>query len=114
MGKPEGIIEDYLGKIAKEHGFLYYKFTSPAHSGVPDRILIGHGQTIFIELKRPKGKPRKLQDRVFENMRKHGATVYVVDTKQQAKDLITKLTPKSWRPKKHIIKSSKYKIYSIN
>ena len=60
MGKPEGLIEDYLGKIAHEHGFLYYKFTSPAHSGVPDRILIGHGKTVFVELKRPGGGASRL------------------------------------------------------
>lgn len=114
MGKPEGLIEDYLGKIAHEHGFLYYKFTSPAHSGVPDRILIGHGKTVFVELKRPGGDPRILQKRVFADMRKHGAIVYVVDSKKQAKELITKLTPLSWRPKRTNVKSSKFKIYSIN
>lgn len=114
MGKPEGLIEDYLGKIAHRHGFLYYKFTSPAHSGVPDRILIGHGKTIFVELKRPGGDPRILQKRVFADMRKHGAMVYVVDSKKQAKELITKLTPSAWRPKKTNVKSNKFKIYSIN
>lgn len=114
MGKPEGIIEDYLGRIARTHGFLYYKFTSPAHSGVPDRILIGHGKTIFIELKRPGSQPRKLQERVFNKMRQHGAIVYVVDTKEQALKTIESLTPAGWQPKKHTIKSSKFKIYSIN
>ena len=56
MGKPEGIIESYLSKTAKEHGFLSMKFTSPNLNGVPDRIIIGNGYTVFVEVKKPDGK----------------------------------------------------------
>lgn len=82
MGKPEGAVESYFVKQAKKHGFLYFKFTSPSNNGVPDRIIIGHGLTIFVELKAPGEKPRKLQTVVIDDMRNHGANVFVIDTKQ--------------------------------
>ena len=49
MGKAEGYVEDYLIKQAKAHNHLCFKFISPGIDGVPDRILIGNGKTIFIE-----------------------------------------------------------------
>ena len=51
MGKPEGTIENYLIKKATENNCLCYKFVSPGKRGVPDRIVIGKGKTIFVELK---------------------------------------------------------------
>lgn len=91
MGKPEGKIENYLAKISKQNGFLYLKFTSPGHIAVPDRCIIGHGLTVFVELKRPGGSPRDDQKYRFSEMKKYGAKVYVVDTKEEADNLITKL-----------------------
>lgn len=81
MGKPENAVESYLRKRAQEHGFRVFKFTSPGIAGVPDRVLIGHSITIFVEAKRPNEIPRKLQHVTFEQMRAAGAHVYVVDTK---------------------------------
>ena len=79
----ESVIESYLRKQAKYNDFLCYKFVSPANDGVPDRVLIGHGRTIFVETKAPGKKPRKLQERVFQRMRDHGAYVFVMDTKDE-------------------------------
>lgn len=92
MGKPEGKIENYLIKQAKAHNFLCYKFTSPSSSGVPDRILIGNGKTIFIETKSSTGKTRELQDEVIQEMREHGACVFVANTKQKIDNIITYLS----------------------
>lgn len=92
MGKPEGEIEDYMRKQAKKYDFLYYKFVSPSHNGVPDRILIGHGKTVFVELKRPGETPRKLQQEVHKEMRKHGAIVYVIDNKPDVDTLLQELS----------------------
>lgn len=93
MGQ-ESIVETHLRKQAKEHGYLCYKFTSPGNNGVPDRILIGHGKVLFIETKAPKKVPRKLQERVHEKMRDHGANVLVIDTKEKVDDLFAKILSK--------------------
>jgi hypothetical protein len=87
----ENDIESYLGEKSKENDFLYYKFKSPANSGVPDRIMIGHGMTIFVELKKPGEKPRKLQERVISRMKEHGASVYVIDTKEKVDGLFDEI-----------------------
>lgn len=83
MGKPEGIIEDYLIKKAEEHHFLCFKFVSPGRRGVPDRILIGQGHTIFVELKSETGNLRKQQEYRIKEMQEHGAVVYVLNTKEK-------------------------------
>lgn len=84
----ENDIETYLYEQAKKHDILCYKFIAPSTRGVPDRILIGNGKTIFLELKRPGEKPRKLQFAIHKRMREHGATVFVADTKELVNDVI--------------------------
>lgn len=90
MGR-ESEIETFLRKQAKLHDYLCYKFTSPANDGVPDRILIGHGKTLFVETKAPGEKPRKLQERVIQRMKNHGATVFVIDTKEKVTQLFNEI-----------------------
>ena len=84
----ENDIEEYLIKTAKKKGFLCYKFKNSGQNGIPDRILIGYGKTFFIELKAPGEKPRKLQIKKINEMRNHGATVYVVDSKEQIDQIL--------------------------
>lgn len=88
MGKPEGIIENYLIKSSKKHGFLCMKFTSPNLNGVPDRIVIGNGYTIFVEVKKPDGRLDKLQIEIIKQMQKAGAYVVVVYTKDDIDKLL--------------------------
>ena len=82
MGKAENYVEKYLLSQAEKHGFLCYKFVSPGRKGVPDRILIGHGETVFVECKSDTGKTSKIQDLVIDKMRWHGARVCVMATRQ--------------------------------
>lgn len=81
----ENQVEEYFVKRVKREGGLALKFVSPSMSGVPDRlVMLPNGRLYFAELKRPKGKPRKLQlavHRIFENL---GFHVYVIDTKDKA------------------------------
>lgn len=89
MGKPEGTVETYMRKKAAELGFLFYKFVSPANSGVPDRVIVGHGQTFFVEVKKsPDEEPRRLQRRVINRLIDHGAYVYVIGSKEDADKLL--------------------------
>lgn len=91
MGKAENKIEQYLVKQAKKHKFFCCKFVSPATDGVPDRLLIGNGHTIFIETKSSTGKLRELQKETIALMRAQGATVYVASSKQQIDSIIAAL-----------------------
>lgn len=85
---PEGIIESYLETQSKNRNILCFKFVSPGNKGVPDRILIGNGKTVFVELKAPGEKPRPLQKYVINKMRKAGADVRVADTKEKVNAIL--------------------------
>lgn len=53
------------------------KFVSPGTSGVPDRlILIPGGTVVFVELKAPGKKERKLQTFIQNRLRKNGFLVF--------------------------------------
>lgn len=112
MGKPEGIIEDCLGKLCKKYDILYYKFNSDSSIGMPDRMLICKGHIIFVELKRPihykSQGPRASQQAVFKEMRDHGAVVLVIDTKPKCNKLIDSLV------KKYHLKIKESKIKNTN
>ena len=89
---PEGRIESYFVRQCKSHGLLCYKFTAPSNAGVPDRIVIGNGRTVFVELKAPGEKPRALQIAVHRQIRAHGGIVFVIDTKNGVDDFIRLMT----------------------
>lgn len=74
-------IEKKVGDYAKSKGWLVYKFTSPGHAFVPDRMFIAPvgGIVIFIEFKREGLKPTAGQTREHERLRAHGVKVFVVD-----------------------------------
>lgn len=61
-------IEKKLAKWAKDNCVLTYKFTSPAHRGVPDRVFIANGVTLFLEIKAEGKSPTALQLREIERI----------------------------------------------
>lgn len=99
MGKPEGQVEDYLIKKCEEYGFLCYKFTSPGRKGVPDRIVIGRGHTVFIELKAENGTPSKLQLLNAQRMIQAGADVRFCFSKSEIDEFFNEAL--TWRNRKN-------------
>ena len=95
----ESRVEAGLRKQVVKHGGLFLKFVSPSQAGVPDRIIITGGRVIFVELKKQGAKPRKLQDKVIERMRSHGADVRVVAGEAEADALVEEL----WPEKKEVL-----------
>ncbi len=56
-------IEKKLKARLERLGCMVLKFTSPGNAGVPDRLVLVPGGTVwFVELKRPGGKLRPLQE----------------------------------------------------
>ena len=73
----ENYYEQRLTRAVKMLGGLCWKFVSPGHSGVPDRIIIlPGGAVLFVELKAPGKKERLLQQVIQDRMRKLGVTVF--------------------------------------
>lgn len=88
----EKTIEQYLRRKVKEVGGVAYKFSSPAHRGVPDRVCVfKDGTLIFVELKAPGKKPTPQQHREHERLRSLGQRVEVIDSKDQVNALIEEL-----------------------
>ena len=88
MGQAEGIVETYLKKECEKQNFTCYKFTSPGTTGVPDRIVIGNGQTIFVETKSSTGRLEDKQIEEINRMRQNGAIVYVASSRKKIDTII--------------------------
>jgi hypothetical protein len=82
-------VEKYLATAVKEAGWLSFKWSSPAHRGVPDRIIIAtHGHVFFVEVKTDTGVLSRLQEMVCGNLLAMGCVVYVIRTKKAVDAMI--------------------------
>lgn len=64
------------------------KLPAVFESGIPDRLcLFPRGRMVFVELKAPGKKPRKLQEVMHSRLRALGFRVEVIDSKESALQL---------------------------
>ena len=87
----EKYIESRLVAAVKAAGGLTIKLT--AGGGGPDRLLLfppPMGKAVFVEVKRPGGKPRLLQQLRHEELRRLGFDVYVVDSIAGVEEIVKK------------------------
>lgn len=85
----ESRVENKLKDSVKAKGGKCLKFVSPGMRGVPDRIcLYPGGKIIFVETKAPDGKPEPLQLKRHEELRALGFDVRVVNTLEDAKEVV--------------------------
>ncbi|MFY9403398.1 MAG: VRR-NUC domain-containing protein [Defluviitoga tunisiensis] len=84
-------IEQKLKEQIESLGGKAFKFISPGNSGVPDRIILLNGQCYFVELKRPGGKLRPLQESVHQQFEQLGFHVYVISSIEEVKEFIEKI-----------------------
>ena len=80
--------EQQFKQLAHQLGYHCWKFTSPGVTAVPDRILIGHGHVLFIELKGKNGKPSVQQLYRLKQLNKHGAHTYLVQNINDANQIL--------------------------
>ncbi len=83
-------VEQYLVKQVKSLGGLSLKLTSLI--GIPDRLVLLPGsRLVFIELKRPGEKPRKVQILRMKQLRKLGFKTYVADSYESVNKLLSEV-----------------------
>ena len=83
-------IEAHLIKRVKALGGMAYKFTSPAHKGVSDRIVcLPNGQTWFVELKTEGGRLSPLQKVFAADMARMNQKYVCLWNKEQIDEFIT-------------------------
>jgi hypothetical protein len=76
----ESRVEGALVRALKRRGLVTLKLNLQGNRGWPDRLaLVPPGRAIFVELKRPGGKPRPLQEYVHAQIKKLGFEVVVID-----------------------------------
>jgi hypothetical protein len=89
----ESVIEKRLKKEIEKIGGKALKFISPGMSGVPDRIiLLPHGRIVFVELKAPGEKRRKLQEYRAKGLEKLGFRVECIDSIEGVNRFVKELT----------------------
>jgi hypothetical protein len=83
----ESTIEKHLVTKVKALGGMAYKFTSPAHRGVADRVVcLPDGQTWFVELKAPGGRLSELQKIFAEDMARMNQRYVCLWNKEQVEE----------------------------
>jgi hypothetical protein len=87
----ESTIERKVVAFCKRNGVYTRKFVSPAHKGVPDRIFICNGTTLFLEFKAPGKKPTPLQSREMTLIHGHGVPAVCVDSYDIAKFILKRM-----------------------
>lgn len=67
-------VEARLVKRVKDKGGVAYKFVSPAHRGVSDRVIVMPGGVVwFVELKQEGGRLSPLQKVFADDIKRLGA-----------------------------------------
>lgn len=80
----ENQIEKYFVQTVARMGGMAYKFTSPAHRGVSDRIACLPGGVVwFVELKAPGGRLSPLQKLFAARMKELGQNYTVLWSKTE-------------------------------
>ena len=88
----EKVIEQKLVQAVKKAGGLAIKFTSPGLSGMPDRLVIlPESHVAFVEVKAPGLKPRPMQIRRHELLRRLGCKIYVLDDAARIPELVARM-----------------------
>jgi hypothetical protein len=85
----ESTIEKYFVAQVKALGGVAYKFTSPAHRGVADRVAcLPDGSTWFVELKAPGGRLSPLQKHFQSEMARMNQTYACLWSKEHVEEWI--------------------------
>ena len=83
----ESRIEKIVTSYSRSKHWLAYKFSSPAHRGVPDHIYIRDGVVFFIEFKQQGKKPTALQHHIHQRIELEGIKVHIIDSIEAGKAL---------------------------
>lgn len=85
----ESRIENYLKRRVEKLGGKAYKWAPVGVVGIPDRmVLLPGGKIIFVELKAPGKKARKIQEFRAKQLRDLGFRVECLDTIEKIDRLI--------------------------
>lgn len=73
-------IEKRVSAAFEARGWFQFKIMQASKRGIPDRCFIRQGRVIFIEFKSSKGVLSANQTLRIAELRKHGATVHIINS----------------------------------
>jgi len=85
----ESEVEAHLVKCVKKLGGEVRKVKWIGRRGAPDRFVMVCGLNFFVELKAPRKKPNKQQQREIESLKSRDVAVYVVDSIKAVDELLS-------------------------
>jgi len=83
----ESDIEKKVTNYAVSQGWLSYKWTSPGHRGVPDRLYFKDGIVKMVEFKAPGKTPTIFQEIIHQKLAHENFRVDIIDDIGQGKIL---------------------------
>lgn len=85
----EKTIEAYLRNQVKKRGGIAFKFVSQGYNGVPDRLIVMPGGSMyFVEVKNERGRLSPLQLQCHKMLEALGVHVFVVWSKEDVDALM--------------------------
>lgn len=89
-------VESYFRKAVAAAGGVAFKFVSPSHRGVSDRIVCLPGGAVwFVELKRPGGRLSPLQRVFAAEMERLGQRYACLSSREEIDQWLNGLTTES-------------------
>lgn len=88
MSMTEAPLQEWACDRAEQAGWFYRRVKWVGRRNAPDNVFAKDGRTVWIEFKRPGGKPRPGQEREIERMRDAGMEVHVVDNPIKALQIL--------------------------
>lgn len=88
----EAHVERACRVIAEQHGAALLKLGAALQRGIPDRVLLLRGRTVFIEFKSPGRYPSPIQRHWHAKLRGLGFEVVVFRTVEEFRGLMKRLT----------------------
>jgi len=83
-------VERYLVERVRALGGQCFKWVSPGHAGVPDRIVVlPRGRISFIEVKKPGSVPSRLQRHTLESLQRLGCRAVCLDSRESIDDFLS-------------------------
>lgn len=87
----ESEIEKYLVNKCNANDIFIMKVVPTVMNGLPDRLLLYKGFSIFVELKEPGARPRKAQWNLIKTLNNYSNALYI-DSKKLVDELIDLIT----------------------
>ena len=88
MGRAEDYVEGYLVRRVQGNKGFVMKLSAQVKGGVPDRLVVLAGHTVFVETKAPRGRLSRRQKERIAEIRAAGGTVHVAYTRDQVDAVI--------------------------